>query len=192
MNKEDRNNRSVAYLPATTVISELHRMVDELSAVGVSPDCTTMGGSFAAWSDGLQSGQVAWLYSLDRFRSITELMAYCESMKQRGVVLYSLRDPWFNNPEISGNEVLSHLFLLGEAIHSKAMLGVLAPRAIQVEPIGGISALLIDKAQRAIELRASRNLSVVTACRLAGCGVTAYYAYLKAQKKGSYGKSRAL
>lgn len=182
MKKEDTNNRSVAYLPATTALSEWNRMVMEVSEVGVAMDRTTVGGSFASWSAQLEAGQVAWIYTLEQFGSLTELMSFNESMERRGVTLRSVREPWFNDPAVLGSELLGHLFRLGESIHGRRLPFESVGRRNNCDGLG-LSDPKVALIEAAIELRIARNMSVVSACRIAGCGVGAYYRYLKLQKR---------
>lgn len=173
----------VAYLPATTVLVELTRMVSELAELGVTPDRTAVGGSFAQWSAQCEAGQTVWIYTLEQFRSIIELMGYYESMRERGVTIRSVKEPWFNNPEVSGPELLGHLFRLGESIHSQLLPTTPVVVRRSGKESSGLPAQTVAKVKVAIDLRATRKLSVVSACRMAGCGVNAYYRYLKAHQQ---------
>ena len=155
------------YLPAVSALDELQQMSAAVASAGLENAPAQVGGSLADWLRGLPQNTEAWTYSLAEFRSVTELIAQNEALAERGVVLRSIQEPWFNAPDSSSRQTLVELFRLGAKLHRP----VPAPART--------TKTTLQSVQQAVELRRSRRLSVARACQLAGCSVAAYYQYLK-------------
>ena len=171
--------KSVAYVPFVGTVSEFVAVLSAVRAAGIAPDRTTVGGSFVDWLDGLEPGVDAWVYSLALFGSVTRLVSVHEELSGRGVSLHSISEPWFNDPSLTGKELFSRLFELGEGMHRPTDQPRSTSRKSKTQPYAkGVE----ERVRRAIALRREKGISVVKACQSMGCSVTAYYHGLKSER----------
>ncbi|MEG0602058.1 MAG: hypothetical protein RR499_03325, partial [Mucinivorans sp.] len=78
---------------------------------------TFIGNSFDTFAKNLNPGDTALVYSLNCFNSITQILDRKTKLQQQNITLQSIKEPWFNNPNISNTELLKNLLELGTNIH---------------------------------------------------------------------------
>lgn len=160
------------FISNTTPTKELMGVIRAVEAAGYDKNHAFIGRDFAAFAAPLQKGDTAAVYSLTTFCSVTEILTTTEQLAARGVELRSIQEPWFNDPKISSKELLAKLFELAETLHATPPKPARSARA---------SNETAARAALVAELRATKRLTVVEACRKAGCSVAAYYAHKSAR-----------
>lgn len=170
------------YLPATTSLAELQAMIRQLEQLGLGAEQVSVGGSFEGWLEGLAPNSEAWIYSCGRFGSVNELLGVCEQLSARGIVLKSVEERWLNDPEVTGQALLAHLFRLGSSLHStrtREGLQVAAAKGRRSgRPAGyrkSYTASDFADVDRVEALVSSQGISTAEACRRLGLSVYTYY-----------------
>ena len=173
------HSNTYVLIPWLHSVAELKQAAEKVRQAGLPEEHTTVGGPLAEWARSLPDGSTAYVYSLDAFNSITELIALNRQLADRGIALRSVCEEWFSAPDLSVRELLIHLFNLGERLNSK--FETKPKQASARRATAKRTSNPAERAAAAISLRNERSISVQQACRQAGCSLTAYYRMLKKQ-----------
>lgn len=162
------------FIPSTHSLGELQAIIEIVDGLALPKEDIFIGGTFDKFMQTLKSGDMAIVYSLEIFNSITQILGTMSELNSRGVKFSSIKEPWFNNDKVSGREMMIELFNLGSRIHN--------PTGTPVMPLDrvkrtGAGSRILPLVERVETLRKEHNVPVVKACKIAGCSVKAYYTH---------------
>lgn len=160
-----------AYIPTNGSLKEIQAAILTVQQLGLDKQHTYIGGSFDTFAKNLNNGDTALVHSLDIFNSITQILAKTTEMQEKGITLNSIKEPWFNNPNITSKELLLKLFQLGAAIHTPVPNNARANKTSRTS--------ILEKVRHAKQLADEHKMSIAKACKLSNCTISAYYTHVK-------------
>lgn len=169
------------FIPNEIATKEIFRVIQEVAAAGYDKNQAFIGANFNEFVAPLKKGDVAVVYSLTLFHSVSEILSVVEQLASKGVEFRSICEPWLQDSQIAAKELLAKLFLLGEQLHQPVPRPT-SPKISRKLPRKNPAVLQIaSRVALATELVKKKQLSVVEACRTAGCSVSAYYTHRKVE-----------
>lgn len=163
------------FIPTTKSTREIMEAIKLVEKLGMPKDDTYIGGSFSEFAAKLKTGDTAVVKTLKIFASINEILEQTNALANRGVELRSIDEPWFGTKKLTAKEFAAKLFTLGVSIHSPLYSAKNTQPNPKLKPKSRVTA----KAEYVDQLRVNHHITVVKACKIAGCSLKSYYTHRK-------------
>lgn len=166
------------YISKVNSVKEFQEYISLFEQKGVALDNVTVNLDFEEFISSLSSGDKAVICSyIEVFSSLGAYLSTAIELLERDITLESLQEPEVIIDN-SNCEFIRELTAMGRQLRSTSSHKSMDRLKQQGRKVGrpcGSSLELQRKVARVEKLRGESNISVINACKLAGCNPKAYY-----------------
>lgn len=164
------------FIPTSRTSREISDVIKMVEKLGLPKNSTYIGGSFAAFARQLTSGDTAIVSSLAIFGSINEILEQTTALAAKGIELRSIDEQWFGSKKLTAAEFATKLFALAAKIHTQTPANSCAETQTETNTKKTkLRRTMNSKIEQIERLRMEKKITVVEACKTAGCSIRTYY-----------------